>query len=69
MSTEELDTLKGVVVAVDDLIQVNKQAYLDIIRNLEHGNIKSKQVVGLIHLLLKHPILELVKEQPLGADQ
>lgn len=63
MTQEEIDDLTRAVNAVDDLIQANRKEYLKIIGELKHHNIASKQVVGTLHLLMKHPILELLSTQ------
>jgi endonuclease III len=69
MIKEEIERLTRIVEAADDMIQVNHSEYDKILKGLGHQNIRSKQVLAVLHLLMKHPILELIHDsRPLGFD-
>jgi hypothetical protein len=47
---DERDDLEELVKAVDTLIEANRDEYLALIN--KHPNVRSKQIVGLLHYLL-----------------
>ena len=69
MTKEELERLTRVLEAADSMIEDNRDEYMALLKTLKHCNIASKQVVAVLHLLMKHPILELIHDsRPLGCD-